>query len=103
MCIEEFAWDDLDADGVTEMGKAFNLVADQLTTPMSDRAAACTAFSRTVSQLMTTMKLCAGYCACRERSLSNRNLNRFDADDSVLQEFTGNRELVLQANNPRLS
>jgi uncharacterized protein YegL len=25
-----------------------------------------------------------------------------DADDSVLQEFTGNRELVLQANNPQM-
>ena len=24
-----------------------------------------------------------------------------DADDSVLEEFTGNRELVLQANNPQ--
>jgi uncharacterized protein YegL len=24
-----------------------------------------------------------------------------DADDTILQEFTGNRELVLQANNPQ--
>ena len=37
--IEDFAWDDLDAGGVTDLGKAFELLAAQLTIPpMTDRA-----------------------------------------------------------------
>ena len=37
--VEDFAWDDLEADGVTDLGKAFELLSAQLTIPpMSDRA-----------------------------------------------------------------
>ena len=37
--IDSFAWDDLDADGPTDMGKALSLVAEQLRIPpMTDRA-----------------------------------------------------------------
>lgn len=37
--IEDFAWDDLDAGGVTDLGKAFEMLAAQLTIPpMTDRA-----------------------------------------------------------------
>lgn len=37
--VEDFAWDDLDAGGVTDLGKAFEMLAAQLTIPpMSDRA-----------------------------------------------------------------
>lgn len=31
--IEDFAWDDLDAGGVTDLGKAFEMLAAQLTIP----------------------------------------------------------------------
>lgn len=31
--IEDFAWNDLDAGGVTDLGKAFELLAAQLTIP----------------------------------------------------------------------
>jgi hypothetical protein len=31
--VEDFKWIDLDADGVTDMGKALSLVADQLKIP----------------------------------------------------------------------
>jgi uncharacterized protein YegL len=37
--IQDFRWTDLTADGVTDMGKALTMVADQLKTPpMNDRA-----------------------------------------------------------------
>jgi uncharacterized protein YegL len=37
--IDSFAWNDLEADGLTDMGKALSLVAEQLKIPpMSDRA-----------------------------------------------------------------
>lgn len=37
--VEDYEWEDLEADGLTEMGKAFNLLADQLTMPpMPERA-----------------------------------------------------------------
>ena len=105
VCIEEFAWDDLDADGVTEMGKAFDLVADQLTIPpMSDRA------MPPVLVLLSDGQPTDDYHEALRRLLHlpwGKKSVRIaisigsDADDSVLQEFTGNRELVLQANNPQ--
>ena len=37
--VEDFAWDDLQAGGVTDLGQAFELLSAQLTIPpMSDRA-----------------------------------------------------------------
>ena len=37
--IEEFAWEDVEANGITDMGKAFELLAGQLSMPpMPDRA-----------------------------------------------------------------
>ena len=37
--IDDFTWQDLDADGVTDIGKAFDMLAAQLTIPpMTDRA-----------------------------------------------------------------
>jgi uncharacterized protein YegL len=37
--VEDFKWFDLDADGVTDMGKALSMVADELKIPpMTDRA-----------------------------------------------------------------
>lgn len=105
VCIEEFAWDDLDADGVTEMGKAFDLLAAQLTIPpMSERALP------PVLVLLSDGQPTDDYHEALRRLLRlpwGKKSVRIaisigsDADDSVLQEFTGNRELVLQANNPQ--
>jgi len=37
--VEDFKWEDLQADGVTDMGKALSMVAEQLKIPpMTDRA-----------------------------------------------------------------
>lgn len=103
--IEDFAWDDLSAGGVTDLGKAFELLAAQLTIPpMTDRALP------PVIVLLSDGQPTDNYKASLEKLLKlpwGKKAVRIaisigqDADDDVLQEFTGNRELVLQANNPQ--
>lgn len=101
--VEDFAWDDLTAGGLTDMGKAFELLAAQLTIPpMSDRALP------PVLVLLSDGQPTDDY-ASRLKKLQSLPWGRKavkiaisigqDADDTVLTEFTGNRELVLQANN----
>lgn len=101
--IDEFAWDDLEADGVTDLGKAFDLLSAQLTIPpMTDRA------------LPPVIVLLSDGCPTDNYKESLNKLLHLpwgkkavriaisigqDADDDVLAEFAGNRELVLQANN----
>jgi uncharacterized protein YegL len=102
--IEDFAWDDLEANGVTELGKACDALAAQLTIPpMSDRALP------PVLVLLSDGQPTDDYKSSLEKLLRlpwARKSVRIaisigqDADDSVLAEFTGNSELVLQANNP---
>ena len=101
--IEDFTWNDLDAGGITDMGKAFNLLAAQLTIPpMSDRALPPVLVLLSDGQptddyktgLDNLMKLPWAKKAVRIAIAIGQ-----DADDEVLLEFTGNRELVLQANN----
>lgn len=103
--IENFAWDDLDAGGVTDMGKAFDLLAAQLTIPpMTDRALPPVLVLLSdgqptddyKSKLDKLLHLPWGKKAVRIAISIGQ-----DADDDVLQQFTGNRELVLQANNPQ--
>lgn len=103
--IEDFAWNDLDAGGVTDLGKAFELLAAQLTIPpMTDRALPPVIVLLSDGQptddykkgLDKLLHLPWGKKAVRIAISIGQ-----DADDDVLQEFTGNRELVLQANNPQ--
>ena len=101
--VEEFAWDDLEASGLTDMGKAFECLAAQLTIPpMSERALPpvivllsdghpTDSYNKELDKLLS---LTWGRKAVRVAISIGK-----DADDSVLEEFTGNRELVLQANN----
>lgn len=101
--VENFAWKDLEAGGVTDLGKAFELLAAQLTIPpMSDRALP------PVIVLLSDGQPTDDYKKSLDKLLNlpwGKKSVRIaisigqDADDSVLQEFTGNRELVLQANN----
>lgn len=103
--IEDFAWDDLDAGGVTDLGKAFELLAAQLTIPpMTDRALP------PVIVLLSDGQPTDDYKKSLDKLLHlpwGKKAVRIaisigqDADDDVLQQFTGNRELVLQANNPQ--
>ena len=104
--VEEYAWEDLEAAGVTDLGKAFDLLAGQLDVKqMGDRALP------PVIVLLSDGQPTDDY---------KKSLDKFkklpwakkavkiaisigqDADDDVLLEFTGNRELVLQANNAKM-
>lgn len=101
--VEDFAWDDLQAGGVTDLGKAFELLSAQLTIPpMSDRALP------PVLVLLSDGQPTDDYKKALDKLLHlpwGKKAVRIaisigqDADDTVLTEFTGNRELVLQANN----
>ncbi len=103
--VEDFAWDDLDADGMTDLGKAFELLAAQLTIPpMTDRALPPVLVLLSDGQptddykksLDNLLHLPWGKKAVRIAISIGQ-----DADDDVLAQFTGNKELVLQANNPQ--
>lgn len=101
--VNDFVWEDLEADGVTDMGKAFELISAQLgIPPMSDRALPPVIVLLSDGQptddykkgLDMLLKQPWGKKAVRVAISIGQ-----DADDDVLTEFTGNRELVLQANN----
>ena len=104
--VEEYVWEDLDAAGVTDLGKAFELLSAQLSVEeMGQRALP------PVIVLLSDGQPTDDY---------KKSLDKFqklpwakkavkiaisigqDADDDVLLEFVGNRELVLQANNAKM-
>ena len=101
--VSDFSWEDLSSGGVTDMGKAFDMLSAQLSIPpMSDRALP------PVIVLLTDGQPTDDYKKGLDKLLSQpwgKKAVRVaisigqDADDDVLIEFTGNRELVLQANN----
>jgi uncharacterized protein YegL len=103
--VENFRWTDLSAEGVTDMGKALSMVAEQLKIPpMSDRALPpvlvlisdgqpTDEFSKGLKELMD---LPWGKKAVRVAIAIGE-----DADHEVLQKFIAHPELKpLQANNP---
>ena len=101
--VEEFVWEDLVAIGVTDMGKAFELLAGELTIPpMSDRALP------PVIVLLSDGRPTDNYKPALTKLLAlpwGKKAVRIaisigqDADTDVLAEFTGSPDLVLQANN----
>ncbi|MCR5789525.1 MAG: VWA domain-containing protein [Lachnospiraceae bacterium] len=101
--VEDFVWEDLIAIGVTDMGKAFDLLAEELTIPpMSDRALP------PVIVLLSDGRPTDHYKPALKKLLSlpwGKKAVRIaisigqDADNDVLMEFTGSKDLVLQANN----
>jgi uncharacterized protein YegL len=103
--VEDFKWVDLQADGVTDMGKALSMVAEQLKIPpMTDRALPpvlvlisdgqpTDSFEKGLSELMDQPW---GTKAVRIAIAIGS-----DADHDVLQKFIGHVEIKpLQANNP---
>jgi len=101
----DFAWQDLTAEGETDMGKALALVAEQLKMPpMSDRALPPVLVL--ISDGQPTDDYEAGIKALLEQPWGRKAVRIAiaigqDADNDVLQKFIGNSELKpLAANSP---
>ena len=101
--VDEFEWEPLELGGLTSMGMAFDMLADQLEMPpMSEKALP------PVVVLLSDGNPTDDYKTGLTRLLNlpwGRKAVKIaiaigqDVDISILEEFTGNRELVLQANN----
>jgi uncharacterized protein YegL len=103
--IADFRWEDLSAEGVTDLGKALLMVADQLKIPpMTDRALPPVLVL--ISDGQPTDDYAGGIKALMEQPWGKKAVRIAiaigeDADREVLQQFIGNPELKpLQANNP---
>ena len=103
--VADFAWTDLAAEGETDMGKALQLVAEQLKMPpMSERALPPVLVL--ISDGQPTDDYASGLKALMEQPWGRKAVRIAiaigeDADTEVLQKFIGNPEVKpLQANNP---
>jgi uncharacterized protein YegL len=103
--IEDFKWMDLSANGVTDLGKAFSMVADQLKIPpMTDRALPPVLVL--ISDGQPTDDFGTGLKELMDQPWGKKAVRIAiaigeDADPEVLQKFIGHPELKpLQANNP---
>ncbi len=103
--IEQFQWSDLNAEGVTDMGKALSMVAEQLKIPpMTDRALPPVLVL--ISDGQPTDDFSKGLKDLMEQPWGKKAVRiaiaiGADADYDVLQKFIGNVEIKpLQANNP---
>lgn len=104
--IEDFAWEDLGADGITDMGKAFEMIAAQLEMPPMP-ARALPPVIVLLSDGMPTddwkrpleklLKMPWGKKAVKVAIAIGK-----DTDRTVLEAFTGNPEAVLDAGNPEI-
>jgi len=102
--VNDFKWTDLTTDNVTDMGKALNMVAEQLRIPpMDDRALPPVLVL--VSDGQPTDDFNAGLKALLKEPWGKKAVRisiaiGSDADEDVLQKFIGNQELkVLKAGN----
>lgn len=104
--IEEFAWEDVEASGITDMGKAFELLAGRLSMPpMPARALPPVIVLLTDGYptddwkrpLEKLLKMPWGKKAVKVAIAIGK-----DAERSVLEAFTGNPEAVLDAGNPEV-
>ncbi len=103
--IATFKWTDLTADGVTDMGKALTILADQLKIPpMTDRALPPVLVL--ISDGQPTDDFDTGLKALLAQPWGKRAVRVAiaigkDANLDVLEKFIANKELKpLQANNP---
>lgn len=103
--VENFAWSDLSAGGVTDLGRALSMLADALKIPpMTDRALPPVLVL--LSDGQPTDNYTGGLDALLSQPWGKKAVRIAiaigeDADHEVLQEFIGNPEIKpLQANNP---
>jgi uncharacterized protein YegL len=103
--IVDFKWDDLDAGGVTDMGRALTVVADQLRIPpMTERALPPVLVL--ISDGQPTDDFTTGLQALMNEPWGRKAVRVAiaigeDADQEVLKRFIANPELKpLQANSP---
>ncbi len=101
--VADFKWTDLSADGVTDMGKALSMVADQLKIPpMSDRALPPVLVM--ISDGQPTDDFHGGLAKLMDLPWGKRAVRIAiaiggDADTDILGKFVNNPEIkVLQAN-----
>ncbi len=102
--VDDFTWTDLEADGLTDMGKALTMVAEQLKIPpMTDRALPPVLVL--ISDGQPTDNFGEGLSALTDLPWGKKAVRVAiaigeDADHEVLQKFIGHSELKpLQANN----
>jgi len=102
--VADFEWTDLSADGVTDMGKALSMIADQLKIPpMTERALPPVLVL--ISDGQPTDDFESGLQALMDQPWGKKAVRIAiaigeDADHDVLQKFIGHPELKpLQANN----
>ena len=101
--VEDYSWETMDAEGLTSLGKAFDLLAAQLSIPpMPSRALPPVVVLLSDGQptddykeILENLKKLPWFRKAVKIAISIGQ----DADDDVLLEFAGNKELVLQANN----
>lgn len=101
--VENYSWEDMEAGGLTELGKAFDLLAAQLSIPpMPARALppviVLLSDGQPTDDYKKSLDKLKGMPWFRKAVKIAISIGQ-DADDDVLIEFTGNKELVLQANN----
>jgi uncharacterized protein YegL len=103
--VADFTWQDISADGETDMGKALALVAEQLRMPpMSDRALPPVLVL--ISDGQPTDDYDSGLKALMEQPWGKKAVRIAiaigqDADNEILQKFIGHSELKpLAANSP---
>ena len=103
--VADFKWQDLSAEGETHMGKALQMVAEQLKIPpMTDRALPPVLVL--ISDGQPTDDFQGGLKALMDQPWGKKAVRvaisiGTDADDEVLQMFIGHSEIKpLQANNP---
>lgn len=101
--VEDYGWEDLEANGVTDLGKAFELLAAQLNIPpMPSRALppviVLLSDGQPTDDYKSGLKKLQALPWFKKAVKIAISIGQ-DADDDVLVEFAGNRELVLQANN----
>ncbi len=103
--VEQFQWTDLQAGGVTDLGQALRLLADQLTMQHMDQRALPPVLVL-LSDGQPTDNFEAGLSALMQAPWGPKTVRLAiavgdDADHDTLQKFIGHNELrPLQANNP---